>query len=181
MNNPKYKKTIRNYDNPANRFQYTWKCLNRKNIEHIKSVLKSDRVELETSIANFIASKGSAYLSTDSTLRIYYDGELIFDYPNKCFGRECTVYDRYRKRYTSFIVGRGQDLGLLAYVQVYVNTPVSELDKLPSGPLGIYEILLAIDERVSLKKLEYASIMFQSFEARKVIEMRKLKKMEKKD
>ena len=143
--------------------------LTQQEIGHLKKVLKSDKIDIKV---RQISALKRFYIK-DVDIKIYYCGNLILDYPKGCLGADYIDSDRG----TTHKVGDGQTLNLAQYIKAYIDTPIQNILGLPSGPLGIYEILMAMDERISIKRLWNIVFMIKSPEARKILKIREQKQV----
>lgn len=147
-------------ENPWKSVKRSDPVISSKDIKQLRKVLKTDKLSI---VSKKTSALGAFYLD-DAIVKIYYNGSLIIDYPKGCQGEEY----RYNSNKGTHKIGSGKSLNLASYIRVYMSTPLNDILRLPSGPLGIYEILMAMDERISIKRLESIMILMQSFEARKV-------------
>lgn len=177
MENPKYKEKPKDYQMPDGKNHRIENSDCIKIVKKLHKVLKSNRFKLKayTEIENLYFNKYVSASRVVQAIKLYYDEELILDFPKGCFGRVYKSYSEYNKKDMQHTVGDRNNLFILNYINSYMNTPLNRIQLLPAGPLGIFEILMAMDERISIKRLESIQFMMESSEARKIVELRKNK------
>lgn len=174
----KYDSEVKSYDNPYSRVcrvssTISYSDKNKKLEKLVRKTLKNDKISIKIQYVDHFISLGTAKL--DHIVTIKYDGRVVFDYPKDFYGIETEVYKlkKYRiydprKCYYGLFLGE--------YIMEYINTPKNCLLNLPSGPYGIYEILMAADNRISLDKLRAISLTFRSSDALLVLGLREKSK-----
>lgn len=175
--NSKYKETVKTYENPHESFcgvsgNVSYRMNNRKLDRLLKKVLHNNDIDLDIRCRDFHIR--GFMMKSDHVVKIKYNGKLVFNYPDWCYGIETEVFKMGKSRIYNPI---SDDYGLCLgeYIEEYINTPKDRLLSLPSGPYGIYEILLAADKRIKLDKLKAISLTFKSVEALQILGIRSIK------
>lgn len=178
----KYSSEIKSYDNPYSRNCRTSSTVsysdkNNRLQKLLRKTLKNDKISIKIQCIDRWGKFGIS--KVDHNVTIKYDDRIVFDYPKDFYGLETEVY---KLRQYRLYDPKKCDYGLFIgdYIIEYINTPKSSLLNLPSGPYGIYEILMAADNRISLDKLRAISLTFRSSDALLVLGLREKSKKQKK-
>lgn len=182
MNN-KYKETAKTYENPTGSFfgvsgNVNYRMNNIRLDKLLKKVLHNNDIDLDIRCKDFHVC--GFMMKSDHVLKIKYNGKLVFNYPDWCYGVETEVFKMGKFR-TYNTISDDYGLYLGEYIEEYINTPKDRLLSLPSGPYGIYEILLAADKRIKLDRLKAISLTFKSVEALQILGIRSIKEAENKN
>lgn len=140
----------------------------------MQDVLHSKRIRIDKKV------EYRGYCSY-TMLKIYYDNELVYNFPDEFEGSIDEVC--LRGRYT-VIDGASQisDTSIIQEaLEEYMTTPRRLLLDLPKGPYGLYEVLLAADERISYKTVETFQLWFKSRNGLRVAQLRLKNRKDKRE